>query len=170
MSRLNERLRSFAGPVSSRLPERLSGQMLQPLIVLCLGAGALAGFIGVADNLLEGDTHQIDRAILLALRTAEDTAEPIGPAWAQEVFADITALGGYPILTLVSLIAAAYLAILRQWGSIMLLLISLLGGTGLSTLFKDLFDRPRPDLAPTLSRYRRRVSRVAMPTPLPSPT
>lgn len=63
-----------------------------------LGLGTLAvglwGFIGISEEIGEGDTRIVDRALLLALRSPTDLADPIGPPWLEEMGRDLTALGG----------------------------------------------------------------------------
>ena len=54
----------------------------------------------IADETFEGETRGFDESILLALREPGDPANPIGPVWFEHAVADITALGGYVILTL----------------------------------------------------------------------
>lgn len=120
-------------------------QIVVPIAALCVCAGAAFAFIELVDDVLEGETHAVDRAILLALRTPGDVATPIGPAWVRIFFRDITALGGYPVVMLTALLAAGYLAMIRRWGSVLLLLSSLGGGAALNSYFKVAFDRPRPD-------------------------
>ena len=50
----------------------------------------------------EGETQTFDRALLLALRDPHDLADPIGPGWLEEAARDITGLGGYAVLTIVT--------------------------------------------------------------------
>lgn len=116
------------------------------LAALAVCAGGLYAFAEIVDEVLEGDTDPFDRAILAALRTAGDPTEPIGPRWLEVVFVDLTALGGYAIITTVAVLAVGYLAILRRWRTIILFVVALVGGTILNNVLKVLFERPRPDL------------------------
>lgn len=120
------------------------------LAPLALSAGLLAVFIGVAEDILEGESHAYDTAILLAFRT-NDPAVPIGPWWLAEMVADFTALGGYAVLTLFSLIAIGYLLVLRRHASAFVVALSGVGGTALNQFLKMGFDRPRPDLVAHLT-------------------
>lgn len=120
------------------------------LAPLALAAGLLAVFIQVADDILEGESHAYDTAILLAFRT-DNPAVPIGPWWLTEMVGDFTALGGYAVLTLFSLIAIGYLLVLRRHASACLVVLSGVGGTLLNQFLKQGFDRPRPDLVAHLT-------------------
>lgn len=109
-------------------------------------------FVTLAGEVIEGDTQGFDRAILLALRNPADRADPIGPAWLEEVARDVTALGGHSVLGLVTLSVLAYLLLSRRRGAALLVLASVGGGMVLSALMKLGFDRPRPDLVPHYTR------------------
>jgi undecaprenyl-diphosphatase len=110
-----------------------------------LGMGVLA-FIGIADEVLEGDTMRFDRWLLLALRTPGDPADPIGSAWVEEMFRDLTALGGVAVLGLLTLFALGYLWLQGLRHRALFLLTAIVGGLLLSLALKSGFDRPRPEL------------------------
>ena len=59
---------------------------------------------------------------------------------------DISALGGFAVLALVTLFALGYLLVLKRWGDALMLLVATLGGTAISEGLKLGFNRPRPDL------------------------
>jgi len=107
--------------------------------------GALA-FLKVAEETFEGETKTIDTAILLALRNPADPADPIGPAWLEHSLSDITALGGFAVLTLLISMIGIYLVVVRKWGTAVLLAASVGSGTLLSETLKMGFNRTRPDL------------------------
>lgn len=69
------------------------------LILFSVVGAALWVFIEVTDEVLEGEAQAIDRAILLAMRSEVDPADPIGPRWFEEMARDLTALGGLAVLT-----------------------------------------------------------------------
>jgi undecaprenyl-diphosphatase len=64
---------------------------------------------------------------------------------------DISALGGYAVLTLMILSVVGYLMLARRFHALVLVLAATLGGWGLSTALKDLFGRPRPSIVPHLT-------------------
>lgn len=118
------------------------------LVVVALVAMGIWGFVELADEVLEGETHAVDQAILLAMRASDDLSDPIGPRWFEEMMRDFTALGGVGVLTFISLSAAGFLALQRKFHAAIFLLFAAGGGTLLSFLLKGGFDRPRPDLVP----------------------
>jgi len=123
----------------------LASSELSALAALALCAGGLWGFVELAEQVLENKRHAFDESLLLLLRQG-DPADPIGPAWVERAVRDITALGGYTIIIAITLVAIGYLAIVRQWSSVILIVVSLAGGAFLNNVLKYWFDRPRPDL------------------------
>jgi undecaprenyl-diphosphatase len=119
--------------------------ILLGVIVLVGAAWAIAE---LADEVLEGSTGAVDERLLLMFRDSEDLSDPIGPAWAEEVARDITALGGLGFLTLLTLASAGYLALQRKSHLAWYLLVAVGGGIAASTVLKLMFDRPRPELVP----------------------
>lgn len=123
----------------------LARREIMPLAILFSTGLLLLAFAEIADDVGEGDTRAFDERLLLALRT-RDLADPIGPRWFEQSVADITALGGFAVLALLTLLAIGYLLALKKWGGALLLLIATLGGAALSEGMKLGFNRPRPDL------------------------
>lgn len=105
----------------------------------------LWAFFEIAEEVGEGDARAFDEAVLLALRTS-DPADPIGPRWVEASVVDVSALGGFAVLALVTLFAVGYLLVLKRWGSALLLLAATVGGTAISEGLKVGYNRPRPDL------------------------
>jgi len=118
------------------------------LAVLGLGAAMAWAFVELADEVVEGDTREIDTRLLLALRTPGNPSDPLGPAWLEETARDLTALGGFTVLTLLTLAAVAYLLFKAKRHAALAVFVAVAGGQLLSTLLKLGFDRPRPDLVP----------------------
>lgn len=112
--------------------------------------GALWVFAEVADEVADGETHGFDRAILLAFREPGNTAVPLGGDWLPYVARDITALGGATVLVLLTLAAIGYLLLRRKWAGALFITVSVAGGTLVSSLFKQVFERSRPDVVPHL--------------------
>lgn len=133
--------------MTSRTSFRLSyGLELGSVVALGVAAGAAFAFLRLAGEIREGETHHFDETILLALRRPGDLAEPIGPAWLKQVMTDLTALGGFTVLGLLTLVSIFYLLMDGKRRAAILLAVSIGGGTVLSTLLKSGFDRPRPGL------------------------
>jgi undecaprenyl-diphosphatase len=118
---------------------------------LFIAAAALFAFFSIADEALEGDSHEFDHAVLLALRAQGDPGNPIGPRWLEEAARDVTALGSMVVLTLVTLLVAFYLAMARKRGGALLVVLSVGGGILLSSLLKAFIERARPDVVPHLA-------------------
>lgn len=118
------------------------------IAALLVPAAAIWGFIELADEVVEGSTAALDERILLAFRSSEDLTDPIGPGWLEEMMRDFTAMGGVGVLTLITLAAAGYLLTIGKRHAALAVVIAVGGGILLSTLVKEFFDRPRPDLVP----------------------
>ena len=127
---------------------------LAPLIALLLLAGALLVFALLASRVVAGDTHAIDRAMLLALRESADPAQPIGPHWVENVFLNLTSLGSSAILVLVGLLVVGYLLVTGKPGAACLVVAAVAGGELLTNLLKLGFERPRPELVAHLVEVR----------------
>jgi len=132
-----------------QLPQLLSWIGRFEFTTLVLTAAVAAGtwtFIELADEVLEGNTSNLDDAIILAFRNPADRDDPLGPRWVEELMRDATALGGVGVLTLLTLASAGYLALTQRHHAMWFLLATVAGGQGLSFGLKYAFDRPRPDL------------------------
>ena len=125
---------------------RLGRHELTILASMLSVCGMLWLFLWLAGEVMEGETRAFDQALLVALRTPGNLADPVGPAWLELAARDITSLGGYPVLILVTLAAIGFLLIVGKRHDALLVLISIGGGMLLSFGLKPLFDRPRPDL------------------------
>ncbi len=125
---------------------------IAPLVMLCLAAGLIVLFAGITEELLEGDLHGFDSAILLALRHPADPAKPLGPLWLQVAARAVTSLGSPAVLTLITVAALGFLALKREWRAALFLLGSICSGTAVSFALKDLVQRPRPDFVAAVAQ------------------
>lgn len=133
------------GPIRAFL--RLVGRHeLSLLVVLGLIAFGAWGFAELADEVMEGETHAFDTAVLLALRSPGNPDDPIGPRWFEEMVRDFTSLGSIGVLTFLTLAAFGFLLLQGQFRAGVLLIVSIAGGGILSTVLKLSFARPRPEL------------------------
>ncbi len=127
--------------------ERFASQREGLLLIILLGLVISAwAFIEIADEVTEGETLAFDKWVVLQLREPGDTSDPIGPEWVESAFLDITALGGYTVLTLVVLFAAGYMWLARKRHAMWLMLVASAGGVVLSNALKVAFGRPRPEV------------------------
>ena len=118
------------------------------LLLVITAAGALWGFFNVASEVMEGDTQTLDRRLLLMLRNPANPADPIGSRSFEEVMRDVTALGGFTVVTLVTVVATLAFLIHRRPRHALVMA----GTVGLadisSEILKRVYHRPRPDLVP----------------------
>lgn len=115
-------------------------------------AAAVSGFCLTGWLVAKGATSDIDRAVLRGLRTANDPSDPLGPRWLEEAAIEISALGGYPILLFVSAIVLIVLLLARQGSTALFFVFAFSGGSLLSSVLKQVFARPRPDMVDHLDR------------------
>ncbi len=120
------------------------------LVGLLILTAAVWAFIEIAEEVQDREHHHIDEWVLAALRNPQNPTIPIGPAFLRESARDITALGGYTVLTLVTLACAGFLWLRRKWRAMCLVLASVFGGVAASELLKQFFQRERPSVVPHL--------------------
>ncbi|WP_241657366.1 phosphatase PAP2 family protein [Aurantiacibacter suaedae] len=120
------------------------------LALFLVGAALVAGFVALAGEMQEGETHAFDIAILETLREPGNAAQLIGPGWLQSVATDITALGGVTVLALVSALAIAFLLLRGRWRQAIFTTLATAGGAVMGSLLKGLFARSRPEVVPHL--------------------
>lgn len=122
--------------------------VLVALLVVVVGVwifGALAG------EVVEGDTQAFDVWVLRSLRSASNPAQPVGPPWLAPVARDITALGGWAVLGLVTISVVGFLALGRDPRSAWVVAGAVLSGVAVSQVVKAVVARPRPTVVPHLT-------------------
>lgn len=124
---------------------KLELETLALLVVVTTGAW---GFVQIADEVSDGSTRSVDEALLRAMRSRTDLADPVGPKWVEEMARDFTAMGGASILVFLVLVTATYLLLAGKRHAALFVVLAAGGGQLLSVLFKMGFARPRPDLVP----------------------
>jgi undecaprenyl-diphosphatase len=123
---------------------------LRLLIGLTAASLSLWIFLHVLGEVQEGDTFKLDKVILLALRRPGELGVPIGPRWLQETARDVTALGGFTVLTLVVVMSALMLVLHGRRFQATVLVVAVLLGQVLAQATKMFISRDRPDLVPHL--------------------
>lgn len=121
---------------------------LTVLVSFALIVGGIWLTAVLADGVLEGDTQEIDLMILMALRDGEDTHNPLGPPWVEEMMRDLTSLGGTGVLSLIVLAVSVYYLIQGRYKEMLILITAVIGAYMLSYILKGLFARPRPEFIP----------------------
>ncbi len=136
-----------AGPLA-KLSTIWARHELRLGLLLALALLGIWAFIEIADEVFEGETSRFDEWLLLAMRSAADPADPLGPRWLEEMGRDFTALGSLGVLMLVTLAAVGYLLLIGKRHTAALMVAAVVGGWLVSHALKMGFDRPRPDLVP----------------------
>ena len=139
---------------AAREPPRLAELARRTEARLLLGflaiTAAIAGFAALASEVHEGDIFAIDRMLLLGLRLPGNLSTPIGPPWVEESARDVTALGGFTVLALVSIFATAMLILQGRRLQAVVFAIAVVFAQVASEGLKHLIARPRPLLVPHL--------------------
>lgn len=123
------------------------------LRLLLVGVGLCALlflFLTLAGEVMEGDTQAFDVRIVRALRSVDDPARPIGPAWVETALIDVTSLGSSFVLGLVVLIITGYLLLEARYLTAVMVLATSISGEIINEILKLLFERPRPTVVPHL--------------------
>ncbi len=107
-------------------------------------------FLELADEVTDGDTHPLDVSILRWFRTKDDPRRLIGPPWVEQAAIDISALGGYAVLSMVTVTVIGYLLLCRDFRTALLVFVAAAGGLLISYGLKHYFGRARPDVVPHL--------------------
>jgi undecaprenyl-diphosphatase len=154
MSSMLSRLSPLAREARSQLPRLLERWLPRALreaailVSIALAAASLVLFAQLTDEVIEGETHAFDEAVLLALRHAGDPSDPIGPGWFEDAMRDFTALGSLGVLAFLTAAVTGFLILQGKRHAALLVVVAIGGGILVSTLTKLGFDRPRPDLVP----------------------
>jgi undecaprenyl-diphosphatase len=125
-----------------------TGQRLNLVLAMLVLVGGAWLFIELAGDVLEGDTHAFDAAVLRALRSGEDFGEPVGPRWLRNSARDVTALGSTSVLLMVTLAVGGFLALTRNFTAMTLVLAATWGGQLICSVLKAGLHRARPDIVP----------------------
>jgi undecaprenyl-diphosphatase len=143
-------LRQWSNTVSQvrRAAALVTGQRLNLVLAMLLLVGGAWLFIELAGDVLEGDTHEFDAAVLRALRSGEDFGDPVGPFWLRNTARDVTALGSASVLLIVTLAVAGFLALTKNYAAMVLVLAATWGGQLICSALKAGLDRARPDIVP----------------------
>jgi undecaprenyl-diphosphatase len=113
--------------------------------LLFVGVAGLV-FLHIAEEVGEGDTRGFDTTVLMALRQAGDASLPVGPKWLRIAAGDMTALGSATLLSLIVLGTAGLFLVLKRRREAAWLVLAAAGGTAISQVLKQVFNRERPPL------------------------
>lgn len=124
----------------------IGGHELPVLLAFVGMAAGIWVFSLIAGEVMDGGTQAVDRRLLLSMRRAD--LSPKGSPMVEEAARDITALGGAAVLTLVTLITGGFLMFDGKKHLAWFLWCSVGSGEVASSLLKEFFQRPRPELVP----------------------
>ncbi|AMJ63298.1 phosphatase PAP2 family protein [Bosea sp. PAMC 26642] len=117
---------------------------LKPRILIPLAAGL--AFVGLALFIASGRSFAFDTSLVLLLRVTGDPSTPLGPPWLREAMRDVTALGSFVGLGMMTIAASLTLWLCRFHHLAIGLAVSVLAATAVSTGLKILVGRQRPDI------------------------
>ena len=96
-------------------------------------------------------TQEFDESIIRQMRSPDDLSRPIGPRWLAESIRDWTALGGYSVLSTITVLVTVFLLLERQRVHARIILATVASGYLLGLFLKNVVSRPRPDIVPHYS-------------------
>jgi len=106
-------------------------------------------FAEVTDEVIEGETRYFDERVVEFMRNPEDPETAWGPSWLQKTGSNISALGGIPVLSLVTLMITGLSLLRRRYAEVYLLIAGIVGAFVLNILLKYIFARERPPFTDT---------------------
>ena len=115
--------------------------------LFALGVLALV-FLKLGNEISEGETDRIDRALLLVFRNSP--SDPIGSAAVEASVMHISALGSTAVTALIVIIATLFFALAGRWRYAVLMIACATGTVIGMTLLKGLYSRPRPTVVTPL--------------------
>jgi undecaprenyl-diphosphatase len=131
--------------VKNRLKPLIDRLETRTLLALFCLAGALWAFLFLAGEISEGETSTLDRHLIMLLRVNGNEAAPIGSLWFQDAMRDVTALGGFPFLVMLTIVAALGLILHSKRRESAILVVTALCSQASIEILKAFYDRPRPD-------------------------
>ncbi len=123
---------------------------LTPRLAVFILIGASLLFVLIAAAVSTEVFAQLDNDVLIFLRNAENLAQPRGPAWLEHFTQELTALGGWPLLTMLSVTLTVFFVLRGQWDFAIILPAVALGEMVMVSQMKLAFARLRPDAVPHL--------------------
>lgn len=108
-------------------------------------AASLWSFLILASEISEGETGTLDKKLILLVRVPGHPNQPIGPIWLNDAMRDVTALGGFVFLVLLTAVFILALIFHRRRREAAVLAFTALASQASIEILKALYDRPRPD-------------------------
>lgn len=117
---------------------------LNPRVLIPVAAAF--GFLGLAFYIASGHSFAFDRSLVLFFREAGDPSTPIGPPWLHEAVRDVSGLGSFVGLGLMTIAATLTLWLCGFRHLAVGLALSVVAATLVSTGLKLAIGRERPDV------------------------
>ncbi len=117
-------------------------RLLQPRTLIPVAAAF--SFLGLAAAIVSGRNFAFDSTVVLFLRQANEASLPLGPPWLREMMRDITALGSFVGLGIMTIAASLTLWLCHHRRLAINLVISVLLALLVSTILKVTIGRERP--------------------------
>src|SRR5665213_3060763 len=124
---------------------RAKGREIQVLLIWFSIIGALWAFLALGDEIGEGGTRALDQQLISLLRTSSNGGEAIGPPWFQDSMRDVTALGGFTFLSLMTIVVVLSLLFHQKRREGIIIAATAISAQTSIEILKVLYDRPRPD-------------------------
>ncbi len=121
-----------------------SSALLRPRLLVPVAAAF--AFLGLALFIVSGRSFAFDRTLVLMFRESGDLSTPLGPAWFREAMRDVTALGSFVGLGMMTIAASLTLWLCRHRHLAVGLTITVVLATIVSTGLKIAIGRDRPDI------------------------
>jgi undecaprenyl-diphosphatase len=137
--------------IQSLLKSLVTRDRVSVVLALFVVATASWAFLELADEIDEGESMSFDRQTLLALRSADDPNDPLGPVWFEEAARDVTSLGSMSVLVLLVLIVMVFLILTQKRRDATFLMLASTSGVLVSQSLKGFYSRDRPDLVERFS-------------------
>lgn len=135
--------------MQERIAEWLRQRDLELIGSLFLLALFVLVFLQIGD-LVGGDPHGWDEAVLRGLRDPRDPSVGIGPAAMEGMMRDVTALGSGTLSGAICVALVGWLLLTGRPGAALVVALAVLGGWGLNEILKELYGRERPTIVPHL--------------------
>ncbi|MFP6762947.1 MAG: phosphatase PAP2 family protein [Planctomycetaceae bacterium] len=114
-------------------------------------AGSLLIFCVLTVIVLSSLLQSFDESVLVAVRNPGDMQTVTGPVWLTELWRAVTQLGGYAVLTGVTVLVCLGLHLKQNQKTAVSFAGTVLGGYLLNVLLKAVIARPRPTVVPALA-------------------
>lgn len=118
--------------------------LLQPRLLVPVAAAF--AFLGLAIFIMSGRSFAFDRSLVLLFRESSDLSTPLGPAWFREAMRDVTALGSFVGLGMMTIAASLTLWLCRYRHLAVGLAVTVISATLVSTGLKIVIGRDRPGI------------------------